>query len=42
LRALYGAVEQEEIPVTMLDLLDKLDQVEMSASDPEAPEGSGR
>jgi hypothetical protein len=31
LRALYGAIEREDIPSTMLDLLEKLDQVEMSS-----------
>ena len=43
LRALYGAIEQEEIPATMLDLLDKLDQAELSAAGPGAVrKGSGR
>ncbi len=31
LRALYGAVEEEGIPSKLLDLLEKLDQVEQSA-----------
>lgn len=32
LRALYGATEQEPIPPTLLDLLEKLDQAEMQAA----------
>ena len=31
LRALYGAVQDEGIPIKLLDLLDKLDQVEERA-----------
>ena len=31
LRALYGAVEEEGIPSKLLDLLEKLDQVEQRA-----------
>jgi hypothetical protein len=33
LRALYGAIEKEEIPSSMLDLLERLDRAEMSAAE---------
>lgn len=32
LRAFYGAVQDESIPDTLLDLLDKLDQAEQQAA----------
>ncbi|WP_274534263.1 NepR family anti-sigma factor [Rhizobium sp. Root482] len=34
LKALYTSVEQEAIPDTFLDLLEKLDQVEQSSRKP--------
>ena len=40
LRALYGAVEQEEIPPSMLDLLYRLDKAEVSSSGPELNKGT--
>ena len=33
LRALYGAVQDEGIPSSLLDLLDRLDEVEKRAAD---------
>jgi hypothetical protein len=36
LRALYGAVQSEEIPTKLLDLLEKLDAVEKRAKSGEA------
>lgn len=36
LRALYGAVQSEEIPTKLLDLLEKLDAVEKGTKSGEA------
>lgn len=37
LRALYGGVEQEEVPGHILDLLERLDAVERSSADSAPP-----